>query len=51
LQALVEGDGLRAAAAAVQLTPAERAQLVDQARRFYKAEHYQLIWSDGGRPS
>jgi len=51
LQALVEGDGLRAAAAALQLTPAERTQLVDQTRRFYKVEHHQLIWSDGGRPS
>ncbi len=30
---------------------AERARLVDQVRRFYKDQNYQLIWIDGDSPS
>jgi murein L,D-transpeptidase YcbB/YkuD len=51
LQALVEGNALAAVAADANTPAAERARLVDQVRRVYKDQHYQLIWINGDRPN
>ena len=51
LQSLVEGKTLESIVAGPQMTGAERTRLVDQIRRFYKAQNYQLIWIDRDRPS
>ena len=51
LQSLVEGKALDAVVADPQMPAAERARLVDQVRRVYKDQNYQLIWIDGDRPS
>ncbi len=50
LQSLIEGNSL-AGAISGQLPAGERTRLLEQIRRFYKAQHYQLIWIDGDRPS
>ena len=51
LQALVDGEGLRALVSGPQMSADERTRLTDQVRRFYATEHYQLIWIDNDRPS
>src|SRR5918999_1848019 len=51
VQALVESKSLNAIVASSEIPPAERARLVDQARRIYRDQNYQLIWIDGDRPS
>ena len=51
LQTLVEGDGLSTAITGPQMIAAEKRSLVDQVRRIYKDQNYQLIWIDGDRPS
>lgn len=51
LQSLVEGKTLGALVAGPQTPAAERTRLVDQVRRVYKDQNYQLIWIDGDRPS
>jgi len=51
LQSLVESKSLDGIAAGSEMPPAERTRLVDQVRRIYKDQNYQLIWIDGDRPS
>jgi murein L,D-transpeptidase YcbB/YkuD len=51
LQSLVDGAGLQAIVSGPDMTPAERERLIDQVRRFYRGNNYQLIWIDGDRPS
>jgi murein L,D-transpeptidase YcbB/YkuD len=51
LQSFVEGKALDAAVARPEMPAAERTRLVDQVRRSYKDQNYQLIWIDGDRPS
>jgi len=51
LQALVEGNAVDAVAADANTPPADRTRLVDQIRRVYKDQHYQLIWINGDRPN
>jgi murein L,D-transpeptidase YcbB/YkuD len=48
LQSLVEHT-LEGAVSGPQMTTAERAQLIEQVRRFYTEQHYQLVWVDGDR--
>lgn len=48
---LVEGRTLATVVAGPQMTAAERTQIADQIRRFYRAQNYQLIWTHGDRPS
>ncbi len=51
LQSFVDGKALDAAMAGPEIPAAERTRLVDQVRRIYKDQNYQLIWLDGDRPS
>jgi murein L,D-transpeptidase YcbB/YkuD len=51
LQSLVDGSRFQTMVTGPQMTPSERTRLIDQTRRFYQAEHYQLVWVDGDRPS
>jgi murein L,D-transpeptidase YcbB/YkuD len=51
LQSLVEAKSLESLISAPEIPAAERARLVDQIRRFYKGQNYQLVWIDGDRPS
>ena len=51
LRSLVDGTALDAAVTGPQMPAAERKKLVDQVRRFYQRQHYQLMWIDGERPS
>src|SRR5687768_13019507 len=51
LQSLVTGNTLGTLVAGPQTPAAERTRLIDQLRRVYKDQNYQLIWIDGDRPS
>ena len=51
LQSFVEGKELDAAAAGPEMPATDRARLVEQVRRVYRDQNYQLIWIDGDRPS
>ena len=51
LQSLVDGKTLGAVVAQGNAPAAERARLVDQVRRVYKDQNYQLIWIDGDHPN
>src|SRR5690349_1650514 len=51
LRQLVDGKTLESAITGPHMSAAERAQLTDQVRRFYQAQNYQLVWTEGGRPS
>src|SRR5688500_10118512 len=51
VQSLVTGNTLGTLVASPQTPPAERTRLVDQVRRVYKDQNYQLIWINGDRPS
>ena len=52
VQALVDGSSLASmVAAGARMSNAERNQLVDQVRRFYKTNGYALIWMEDGAPS
>jgi L,D-transpeptidase YcbB len=51
LQSFVQGKALDTAVAGTEMPAAERTRLVDQVRRIYKEQNYQLIWIDGDRPS
>jgi murein L,D-transpeptidase YcbB/YkuD len=51
LQSFVEGKALDAAVAGPDMPAAERTRIIDQVRRIYKDQNYQMIWIDGDRPS
>ena len=51
LQSLVTGNTLGTLVAGPQTPAPERTRLVDQLRRVYKDQNYQLIWTKGDRPS
>jgi L,D-transpeptidase YcbB len=51
LRALVDGSTLDTIVIGPQMPAAERTLLTDQVRRFYNGQNYQIIWSDGERPS
>ncbi len=51
LRTLVDGNTLDTIVIGPQMPASERTLLTDQVRRFYNGQNYQLIWSDGERPS
>lgn len=51
LQSLVSGDTLATFVSGAEMPAPERRRLVEQVRRVYKDQNYQLIWTDGDRPS
>lgn len=51
LQSLVDSKNLESIVTGPHMAPSERTRLVDQVRRFYRGVNYQLVWTDGDRPS
>ena len=51
LKSFVESDALEAAVRNAHTRATERKRLVDQVRRFYQEQDFQLVWVDGGRQS
>ena len=51
LQSFVSGTGLEKSVGDAQMRAPDRKRLVDQVRRLYTDQNYQLIWIDGEQPS
>jgi murein L,D-transpeptidase YcbB/YkuD len=51
LRQLVDGKTIESAVSRPHMPASERARLVDQVRRFYQGQNYQLVWIERNRPS